>query len=227
MKRIKVLIADDHRIVREGLAAILKTKEGIHLAGEASNGMEAVALAKSQRPDVILMDISMPKMNGIQATALIKETLPQIGIIAITMHDDETTIFELIRAGVDGYLLKDSESDEIVNAIRTIHNGDSILHPHIAKKVLGELTRMPRPKRKAHTQNAYQLTVREIDVLTKLAEGGSNKEIASDLKLSEKTVKNHLRSIFSKMKVNDRTKAAIKAIQESLIESEDTISQKG
>ncbi len=218
MKGIRVLIADDHRIVREGLVAILKTKKGIELSGEATNGIEAVALAKRLMPDVILMDISMPKMNGIKATTLIKETLPKIGIIAITMHDDEATIFKLIRAGVDGYLLKDSESSEIVAAIRTVHKGGSTLNPEIAKKVLDELARMPLPQKREQTQRPYRLSEREIGVLQEVARGKSNKEIASELKLSEKTIKNHLRSIFSKMEVSDRTKAAMLGIQGGFID---------
>jgi len=218
LKGIKVLIADDHRIVREGLVAILKTKKGIELAGEATNGIEAIAMAKRLKPDVILMDISMPKMNGIKATLLIKEVLPQIGIIAITMHDDEATILELVRAGVDGYLLKDSESSEIVEAIRTIHKGGSALNPQIAKKVLGELARTPPERKKGKTQRPYRLSEREIAVLQEVARGKSNKEIASGLKLSEKTIKNHLRSIFSKMEVSDRTQAAMRGIQEGFID---------
>ncbi len=221
MKKIKVLIADDHRVVRQGLGAILKTKADIHLVGEATNGLEAVAMAKSLSPDVILMDQSMPKMTGIEATAAIKAALPEIGIVALTMHDDDKTIFELVRAGVNGYLLKDSDSSEVLKAIRAINKGESIIHPHIAKKILGELTRTPPPKKKEGAENRYHLSVRELDVLQRLASGKTNKEMANDLDLSEKTVKNHLHTIFVKMEVDDRTKAAIKGIREGLIDLEE------
>jgi len=221
MNKIKVLIADDHRVVRQGLAAILKTKADIHLVGEATNGLEAVSMAKALSPDVILMDQSMPKMTGIEATAAIKAALPEIGIVALTMHDDDETIFELVRAGVNGYLLKDSDSSEIIKAIRAINKGESIIHPHIAKKILGELTRTPAPKRKEGAENRYHLSVRELDVLQRLASGKTNKEMASDLDLSEKTVKNHLHTIFVKMEVDDRTKAVIKGIREGLIDLEE------
>lgn len=220
MKRIKVLIADDHRIVREGLVAILKTKDGLDLVGEATNGIEAIEKTKRLKPDVVLMDISMPKMNGIKATRALKKMLPQIGIVALTMHDDDKTIFELVSAGVDGYLLKDSESDKICSAIREIFKGGSIMHPHIAKKVLSAMSHMPPPPqtKKPKHANRYRLSVREIEVLKEVARGRSNKEIGNVMKLSEKTIKNHLRSIFSKLEVNDRTKAAIIGIQEGFID---------
>ncbi|MFQ5543060.1 MAG: response regulator [Nitrospiria bacterium] len=225
MKKIKVLITDDHRVVRQGLSAILKTKEGIDVVGRATNGLEAVQMAKRLEPDVILMDISMPKMDGIQATKEIKVAFPHIGIVALTMHDDDPTIFELVRAGVDGYLLKDSESDEIVKAIQIIHRGESMIHPLIAKKIVRELARTASPLKEEKSLNTYHLSTREIDVLQKVATGKTNKEIAVDFSLSEKTVKNHLRNIFSKMQVDHRTKAAIKGIQEGIIELEPCISE--
>ncbi len=224
--KIRLLITDDHRVVREGLGAILKTKADIDLVGEATHGLEAIQMAADLKPDVILMDISMPKMNGIRATQLIKEKSPEIGIIALTMHDDDTTIFELIRAGVDGYLLKDADSDTIVKAIMTVHRGESIIDPQITKKILSEL-RQQRPKRRSENpqENRYHLSDREIEVLKKVAGGKSNKEIANELDLSEKTIKNHLHNIFSKMKVDDRTKAALKGIQEGIIDLDDSLAQ--
>lgn len=219
MKKVRVLIVDDHRVVREGLGAILKTKTNIDLVGEAKNGLEAIKFAEELHPDIIIMDISMPKMNGIRATHLIKESRPEIGIVALTMHDDDATIFELVQAGVDGYLLKDADSSEIVKAILTVHRGESIINPKITKKILGELTqKRPLQREKNPSENKYHLSAREIEVLQKVASGKSNKEIATDLHLSEKTIKNHLRSIFSKMDVDDRTKAAIHGIQEGIID---------
>ncbi len=220
MKKVKLLIADDHRVVREGLGAILKTKEDIDLIGEATNGLEAVDMANTLHPDIILMDISMPKMNGIKATEMIKKKAPKIGIVALTMHDDDTTILDLVRAGVDGYLLKDADSAEIVKAILTVYRGESVIDPHITKKILGELTQKNPLQRDRRTENKYHLSDRELEVLQLVAQGKANKEIANDLELSEKTVKNHLRNIFTKMDVDDRTKAAIQGIQEGLIDLE-------
>ncbi len=220
MNKVKLLIVDDHRVVREGLGAILKTKEDIDLIGEATNGLEAVSMANTLQPDVILMDISMPKMNGIKATEMIKQASPEIGIVALTMHDDDTTILELVQAGVDGYLLKDADSAEIVKAILTVHRGESVIDPLITKKILGELTQKKPLQREPRLENKYHLSGRELEVLQLVARGETNKEIANDLGLSEKTIKNHLRNIFTKMSVDDRTKAAIQGIQDGLIDLE-------
>lgn len=218
MNKIRVLIADDHRVVREGLGAILKTKSDIDVVGEATNGIEAVQAAKVLKPDVILMDISMPQMNGVEATRLIKKERPHIGIVALTMHDDDPTIFDLVRAGVNGYLLKDSDSVDIVKAIRSIYKGESMIHPYIAKKILQEFSlKEEKPKEKKQL-DAHQLSAREVEVLQGVAAGKTNKEIAGDLSLSEKTIKNHVRNIFHKMQVYDRTEAAIKGIKEGIIQ---------
>ena len=222
MNKIRVLIADDHRVVREGLGAILKTKSDMDVVGEATNGIEAVQAARGLRPDVILMDISMPQMDGVEATRLIKKERPQIGIVALTMHDDDPTIFELIRAGVNGYLLKDSDSVDIVKAIRSIYKGESMIHPYIAKKVLRELSQKEERKKEEAAGGAHRLSAREIDVLQRVATGKTNKEIAGDLTLSEKTIKNHVRNIFHKMQVFDRTEAAIKGIREGIIHLDQT-----
>ncbi|HIE65457.1 MAG: response regulator transcription factor [Nitrospira sp.] len=218
MKKIKVLIADDHRVVREGLGAILKTKRDMNVVGEAKNGLEAVQMAKKLKPEVILMDISMPEMNGVEATRLIKKDFPHIGIVALTMHDDDQTIFELVRSGINGYLLKDSESADIVKAIRSIYKGESVLHPIIAKKILEEFTREKSEQKEKKIGNRYNLTEREIGVLQRVSRGKTNKEIAVDLGLSDKTIKNHVRKIFYKMKVDDRTKAAIQGIKDGIID---------
>lgn len=218
MKKIKVLIADDHRVVREGLGAILKTKRDMNVVGEAKNGLEAVQMAKKLKPDVILMDISMPEMNGIEATRSIKKDFPHIGIVALTMHDDDQTLFELVRSGINGYLLKDSESADIVKAIRIIYKGGSVLHPFIAKKILEEFARGKSEQKEEKIGNRYHLTEREIGVLQRVATGKTNKEIAVDLGLSDKTIKNHVRKIFYKMKVDDRTRAAIQGIKDGIID---------
>ncbi len=220
MERIKVLIADDHRVVREGWAAILKTKENIVVVGEAQDGHEAVEKARSLLPDVILMDVSMPRMGGVEATRQIKRESPHIGIIALTMYDEEHYIFDLVRAGATGYLLKDTDSAQIVVAIRAIYRGESLINPSVASKILAEFSLLAQKKGKKASGVDHDLSEREITVLRLVAEGKTNKEIANSLDLSEKTVKNHVRNIFHKLQVYDRTQAAILAIRKGLIELE-------
>ncbi len=218
MERIKVLIADDHRVVREGLAAILKTKENIVVVGEAQDGQEAVEKARSLLPDVVLMDVSMPRMTGVEATRQLKREFPHMGIIALTMYDEQQYIFDLVRAGATGYLLKDTDSAQIVEAIRAVYRGESLIHPSVASKILAEFSLMSQKKGKKAAWVEHDLSEREITVLKLVAEGKTNKEIANVLDLSEKTVKNHVRNIFHKLQVYDRTQAAILAIRKGLIE---------
>src|SRR5579885_1897034 len=221
MEKIKVLIADDHRVGREGLAAILKTKENIQVVGEAQDGQEAVEKARALLPDVILMDVSMPRMTGVEATRIIKREFPHIGVVALTMYEEQQYIFDLVRAGATGYLLKDTDSAQLVAAIRAIYRGESLIHPSVASKSLAEfslLTQKGKGKKPAWVE--HDLTEREITVLKLVADGKTNKEIANSLDLSEKTVKNHVRNIFHKLQVYDRTQAAILAIRKGLIELE-------
>ncbi|WP_447973683.1 response regulator [Nitrospira sp. Kam-Ns4a] len=221
MERIKVLIADDHRVVREGLAAILKTKENIQVVGEAQDGQEAVEKARALMPDVILMDVSMPRMSGVEATRIIKREFPHIGVVALTMYEEQQYIFDLVRAGATGYLLKDTDSAQIVAAIRAIYRGESLIHPSVASKILAEFSLLAQKgKGKKPTWVEHDLTEREITVLKLVADGKTNKEIANSLDLSEKTVKNHVRNIFHKLQVYDRTQAAILAIRKGLIQLE-------
>ncbi|NKE69780.1 response regulator transcription factor [Candidatus Manganitrophus noduliformans] len=220
MTKIRILIADDHRVVREGLAAILKSRSDMDVVGEAINGFEVIEKTKALKPDVILMDISMPQMNGVEATRAVRKISPEIGIIVLTMHDDDATIFELVRTGVHGYLLKDADSSEIVKAIQSIYKGESIIHPSIARKILGEFSQLGPEQIKKADRQMYNLSGREVDVLRRVAKGKTNKEIASELQLSEKTIKNHVRNIFHKMGVYDRTEAAMKGVQEGIIDLE-------
>jgi two-component system NarL family response regulator len=217
-KKIKVLIADDHRVVREGLSAILETKEEIQIVGEAGDGGEAVEKARTLLPDVIVMDVSMPGMSGVEATRIIKREFPHIGIIALTMYEDQQYIFDLVRAGATGYLLKDSDSTEIVAAIRAMSRGESLIHPSVASKILAEFSLLSEGKARKRSFLEHDLTEREITVLRLVADGKTNKEIANVLDLSEKTVKNHVRNIFHKLHVYDRTQAAILAIRKGIIE---------
>ena len=220
MERIKVLIADDHRIVREGLMAILKTKENIEVVGEAQDGQEAIEKVRTLEPDVVLMDVSMPRMGGVEATRQIKREFPHIGIIALTMYDEQQYIFDLVRAGATGYLLKDTESSQIVEAIRAIYRGESLIHPSVASKILAEFSLLAQKKGKKPSWEDHDLTEREVTVLRLVADGKTNKEIANNLNLSEKTVKNHVRNIFHKLQVYDRTQAAILGIRKGIIDLE-------
>jgi DNA-binding NarL/FixJ family response regulator len=220
MERIKVLIVDDHRVVREGLAAILKTKENIQVVGEAQDGQEAVEKTRTLMPDVILMDVSMPRMGGVESTRVVKREFPHIGIIALTMYEEQQYIFDLVRAGATGYLLKDSDSTQIVKAIQSVYRGESLIHPSVASKILAEFSLLAQKKGKKSSWVEHDLTEREITVLRLVADGKTNKEIANALDLSEKTVKNHVRNIFHKLQVYDRTQAAILAIRKGLIELE-------
>ncbi len=220
MERIKVLIADDHRVVREGLVAILKTKENIEVVGEAQDGQEAVEKARTLEPDVILMDVSMPRMGGVEATRLIKREFPHIGIVALTMYEEQQYIFDLVRAGATGYLLKDTESAQIVEAIRAISRGESLINPSVASKILAEFSLLAQKKGRKPSWVEHDLTEREITVLRLVADGKTNKEIANSLGLSEKTVKNHVRNIFHKLQVYDRTQAAILGIRKGIIDLE-------
>ena len=217
MEKIKVLIADDHGVVREGLMAMLQTIDVVDVVGEAKHGMEAVEQTKKLLPDVILMDLRMPCMDGVEATRLIKREFPHIGIIALTMNEEQQYVFDLVRAGATGYLLKDSDSSQIVDAIRAIARGDSLIHPSVAGKILAEFSLLAEDKAQTRSLVDHDLTEREITVLRLVASGQTNKEVANSLELSEKTIKNHLGNIFHKLHVYDRTQAAVLAIRRGII----------
>lgn len=213
-RTVKVLIADDHALLHEGLIKILSIEPYIEVVGEAKNGAEAIKLARTVDIDVILMDINMPEVNGIEATKVIKAERPDIYIIALTIHDDEDYLFELIRAGISGYVLKDVSPDDLVNTILGVAAGQSFIPPSLTTKVFEEFNRLIKLKERPN----YGLTNRELDVLKQVARGLSNKEIADVLYISEKTVKNHLTSIFQKLGVNDRTQAALFSIKHNLVD---------
>jgi len=216
LKRIKVLITDDHTLIREGLRKILSTEEAIEVVGEAEDGQQAIEQAIKIKPDVILMDITMPKVNGIEATRIIKNKYPEIGIIALTIHDQEEYLFELIKAGASGYVLKDIRSDVLVQTIVGVARGESFIPPSMTTKIFAEFSRLSS----RHAQDALPqgLTRREVDVLRLVAHGESNRKIAQKLYISEKTVKNHLTNIFQKLGVIDRTQAALLAVKNKIVD---------
>jgi len=219
MEKIKVLIADDHRVVREGLSAILKTKEEIEVVGEAKDGQEAVEKARALLPDVILMDVSMPRMGGVEATRIVKRELPHIGIVALTMYEEQQYIFDLVRAGATGYLLKDTDSAQIVSAIRAINRGESLIHPSVASKILAEFSLLAQGKGKKRPWADHDLTEREITVLRLVADGRSNRQVAETLFISVKTASVHVSNILAKLGVRSRVEAAAVAHRMALFDS--------
>lgn len=211
MSRIRVLLVDDQALFREGLRMILATYEGIEVVGEAANGAEALRLAPAARPDVVLMDLKMPVMDGPAATRALRGALPACKVIALTTFDDDEWVFEGLRAGAVGYLLKDTPSAKIVEAIEAAVRGASLLEPAVAAKVIAEFTRLSERARRPDPAAARGLSDREVEVLRLVAKGAANKEIAVALGLTEGTVKNHLTSVFVKLGVQDRTQAALLA----------------
>ncbi len=216
MSRIRVLLVDDQALFREGLRTLLEFREDLEVVGEAANGEEAIFLAARLRPQVVLMDLRMPVLDGVEATRRIKESHPECKVIALTTFDDDETVFDGLRAGAVGYLLKDVPSDTLVEAIRATVRGESFLHPSVARKVVAEFTRLSN-RSAAQAAMDEPLSEREREILVLLAGGYSNKEIAGRLFLAEGTVKNHITNILGKLEVRDRTQAALKARDLGLI----------
>lgn len=220
MDTIRILIADDQTITRSGLQLLLAETKAIEIVGEARNGAEAVDLATALQPDVILMDLRMPEVNGIEATRQIHRTSPNIGILILTVFEDDTSVFPAIRAGAKGYLLKDTEPDELLRAIRTVADGGAIFSPGIAQKVLGYLS-TPAPN---VPQGIFdELTVREREILELVAQGQTNSEIANTLSLSPKTVSNNISNVLLKVHANDRAKLMLMALEAGLGQKRDKI----
>ena len=208
---IRVLIVDDHAIVRKGTRALLATERDIEVVGEADNGAEAVALAQTLHPSVILMDLVMPRMDGIEATRQITSRQPEVRILVLTSFAADDKVFPAIKAGALGYLLKDSGPEELVQAIRQVHRGEPSLEPSIARKVLSELTHPPK-----QPPTTDPLTERELMVLRLVAQGRSNRDIAEQLVIAEITVRTHVSNILSKLHLASRTQAALYALREGL-----------
>jgi len=219
---IRVLLADDHAVVRQGTRELLDREEGIDVVAEASDGKEAVQKAIKERPDVVVMDFAMPELNGIEATRQIKAVAPGIAILVLTAYDSNQYIFAFLEAGAAGYLLKDVQVDELVEAIRAVHAGESMLHPAIARKVIN---RFAQPEKEMSMAPAPldELTERELEVLKMAAKGMSNREIAQELTISVRTVQTHLTNIFNKMGVGSRTEAVVVALRKNWITLEDTL----
>jgi DNA-binding NarL/FixJ family response regulator len=210
MDAVRILVADDHAITRSGLQTLLAGVEDVEIVGEARNGEEAIELAASLQPDVILMDLRMPGVNGVEATRRIHRASPSIGILVLTVFEDDTSVFPAIRAGARGYLLKDTEQDELLRAIRTVAGGGAIFSPGIAQKVLGYLN---APVPNVSDGMFDELTAREREILELIARGKTNAEIATILNLSAKTVSNYISNVLLKVHATDRAKLMLMALE--------------
>lgn len=210
--RIRILIVDDHPVVREGLTSMLSREENIHVLGTAEDGAAAIQKAGELRPDIILMDLRMPGVDGIEAMTEIKAREPEIKFIVLTTYDNDEYIFRGIEAGARAYLLKDAPREELFKAIRAVHKGESLIEPAIASKVLDRFAQLSR-----QAQASEGLSDRELEVLALMAKGASNKIIAARLNIGESTVKTHIQSIFQKLGVNARTEAVTEAVRRRII----------
>jgi NarL family two-component system response regulator LiaR len=220
--RVRVLIVDDHAIVRKGIRALLSEVDGFEVVGEADNGQAAVQRAEESSPDVILMDLLMPGMDGIEATRQITSRRPGARVLVLTSFAADNKVFPAIKAGASGYLLKDTSPDELVRAIRQVHRGEPSLHPTIARKLLQEVARPVEPQPAPEA-----LTAREMEVLRLIAQGLSNQEIADRLVVSEPTVRAHVSRILGKLHLASRTQAALYAVREGLMDADEASAQEG
>lgn len=216
--KITVLIVDDHLVVRQGIRFLLEQMDDIEIIGEASNGQQAVNMTQQHLPDVVLLDLIMTPMDGIDATREIRKLSPKTQVIILTSHHKDDQIFNAIKAGALSYLLKDVSSNELMAAIRAAANGETVLSPRVAQRVLQEMQR-------AEISLLDQLTTRELDVLTRIAHGRSNREIAIDLSIKDQTVKTHVSNILSKLHLADRTQAAIFALKQKLIPLDEAMNE--
>jgi len=209
---IKVLIADDHVFYREGVRAFLGNSPEIEVVGEAGNGDEAITKTTELQPDVILMDLKMPGMNGIESTRQIHEKSPKVGVLVLTMFDDDDSVFAAMRAGARGYLLKDADKDEVVRAIVAVERGEAIFSPAIAKRMMQYFSSSSaHPSKKNQPDEFAELTERELEILDLIAQGHNNTVISNKLSLSIKTVQNYVSSILTKLQVADRSQAIVRA----------------
>jgi NarL family two-component system response regulator LiaR len=207
MSDISIVLGEDHLITRQGILRLLEDEEGLTVVGEASNGEEAVQLVTDLKPDVVILDIAMPKLNGIEATRQIKVINPRTGVLILSAYDDDEYVFALLKAGAAGYLLKSVSGDELVRAVKAIHNGEPVLDPAIAKKVMNYFkfqNKIPSVK-----EDSEHLSDREVDIIKLAAKGLTNKDIADKLHLSYRTVEGHMRDVFNKLGVGSRTEAVL------------------
>lgn len=221
---VRIIIVDDHRLFREGVASLLRKVAGLALVGEASSGEDCLPLVEELMPDIVLMDINMPGLGGIEATRLLASRQPNVGVIMLTMLEDDESVFAAISAGARGYVLKDADRGSLIRAIRSVAHGEALLSSAVAQRVLDQFSKLKaQPMIPAQPLNTLapifkELTARELEVLKLIVKGYRNREIAAQLVISEKTVGNHISNIFSKLQVNDRSQAILRAIKGGLSE---------
>jgi two-component system NarL family response regulator len=213
---IRVLICDDHALFRRGLIMVLESEEGIDVVAEAEDGEEAIEKAEEAAPDVVLMDVRMPRMSGIEATRAIADAVPTAKILMLTVSDEEEDLYEAVKAGATGYLLKEISIEEVANAIRAVVTGQSLISPSMASKLLSEFNNLA--KQAQQKVLVPKLTDRELQVLKLVAQGMSNREVAEELFISENTVKNHVRNILEKLHLHSRMEAVVYAVREKLLD---------
>ena len=218
MADIRLLIVDDHRMFVQGLRLLIEMEPDIQVVGEVHSGEESLDAVQRLQPDVVLMDVNMPGLNGVDATRQILEQRPDTGIIMLTMNRDDAQVFQAIKSGARGYILKDAETIEVVRAVRTVARGESAITPAMTTRVLTEFKRLWEQPNAAQRSG---LTEREVSILRLIARGLSNKEIGANLSLSEKTIKNYITVILQKLQLNDRTQAAVYAVQNGLVDQSD------
>lgn len=216
MNKIKVLIVDDHTLVRQGLSQILSLQPDLEVVGEAKDGEECLLKVKELKPDVTLLDLNMPNVNGIKALRKLKDMNQETKVIILTFHQEIEYLFETFNLGANGYIVKDAESDVLIQGIREVYNGASYVYPTMAEGDANKLNMLRKGEINGTDSPTVKLTKREYEILTLIAEGMNNKDIANTLFISEKTVKNHVSNIFKKIKVNDRTQAAIYAYRNKI-----------
>jgi DNA-binding NarL/FixJ family response regulator len=213
---IRVLVVDDQELFRRGLVMLLSAETGIEIVGEAADGDEGTTLASASAPDVVLLDIRMPRRTGLEACQAIKQAVPSAKIIMLTVSDEEADLYEAVKSGASGYLLKDSSIEEVAQAVRVVADGQSLISPSMAVKLIDEFKQMSRPER-SHVPG-LRLTERELEVLRLVARGLNNREIAKQLYISENTVKNHVRNILEKLQLHSRMEAVMYAVKEKLLD---------
>lgn len=216
MEKISILLVDDHPIVRQGVKQLLELEKGIEVIAEGSNGIEALQLIERYPSSILLMDVNMPKMNGMEALKEAKRLNPHQKVILLTIHDEAEYLFQAVDLGVDGYIVKDAEADDLIKAVKAVYDGDGYIHPTLTNYLIHRFNRSKQLKYRK-PDNEWGLTTRELEVLSLIVEGKLNKEIGDTLVISEKTVKNHVSNIFKKMKVYDRTQAAVMAIKSGIL----------
>ncbi|HEY7438758.1 MAG TPA: response regulator transcription factor [Acidimicrobiia bacterium] len=218
---IRVLIVDDHALFRRGLDLVLSGEHDIDIVGEAADGIEAVQRAEELLPDVVLMDVRMPRASGIEAAHTIRTAHPETRVIMLTVSDDAQDLFAAVKAGANGYLLKEVSIEEVADAVRAVTLGQSLISPSMASKLLDEFNRMAAGAEERHRQVAPRLTDRELEVVRAAARGATNREIAKELGIAENTVKNHIRNVLEKLHLHSRMEAVMYAVRERLLDLEE------